>query len=366
VRIRYCFTPFNRDNLAVGELEPDAQDISPSNKKRCLDVPEHLRPFADIVSSTYTESRSQMSSIPITSPHRLDCSIRCSIIYPLSEMLRNTLGIVDERSPDLAAHILERVLAVKPLWEQHSKALYRISEDVVVKITSTQNKDAPALLQWLAEQAPDIAAPRPLGMLRMRGTSFMFMTFVPGITLEERWPSLSPDAKNHIRRRLNDTLAVLRSIPHPSGSALGSPVGQRVCIDVRRESRTSTELVRESQFNDFLVHEPTSRAAPCFRQWLRSRMRDDHRIVFTHAEFHPRNIMVADTPDGTGVELTGIIDWDYSVFYPEHWEMQKAMNTRSSRDESDWWEHLPACILGYDDECILDHLIECTLLPALA
>jgi hypothetical protein len=366
VRVREYSAPFNGDNLAVEHSEPDGQENSLSNKKRLSDVPEHLRPFADIVSSTSIESRSQLGSIPITSPHRLICSIRCTIIYPLSEILCNTLGVADERSPDLAVRILERVLARKPSWEYYSKALYRISEDVVVKVTCTQNRDAPALLQWLAEQAPDVAAPRPLGMLRMRGTSFMFMTFVPGTTLEERWPSLSPDAKNHIRRRLNDALAVLRSIPHPSGTALGSPVGQRVCIDVRRESRTSTELVHESQLNDFLVHEPTSRAAPCFRQWLRSRMRDDHRIVFTHADFHPRNIMVADTPDGTGVELTGIIDWDYSGFYPEHWEMQKAMNTRSSRDESDWWEHLPACILGYDDECILDRLIECTLLPALA
>jgi thiamine kinase-like enzyme len=28
------------------------------------------------------------------------------------------------------------------------------------------------------------------------------------------------------------------------------------------------------------------------------------------------------------VELTGIIDWEYSGFYPEYWEMMKVMHTR--------------------------------------
>lgn len=86
----------------------------------------------------------------------------------------------------------------------------------------------------------------------------------------------------------------------------------------------------------------------------------DHRIVFTHADFHPRNIMVVDLPDGS-VELSGIIDWESSGFYPEYWELLKATNTRSVKDTSDWWDHLPPSILGYDQHIVLDRLIESTV-----
>lgn len=42
-------------------------------------------------------------------------------------------------------------------------------------------------------------------------------------------------------------------------------------------------------------------------------LRVDHRIVFTHADFHPRNVMVVEGK-GDDVELSGIIDWEASGF----------------------------------------------------
>ncbi len=67
----------------------------------------------------------------------------------------------------------------------------------------------------------------------------------------------------------------------PQGEPFGSPVGRRLSKDVR--------------------------AAPDYKNWLRSLLRVDHRIVFSHADFHPRNIMVIDGPDGV-IELSGILD----------------------------------------------------------
>jgi thiamine kinase-like enzyme len=37
-----------------------------------------------------------------------------------------------------------------------------------------------------------------------------------------------------------------------------------------------------------------------------------HKIVFTHADFRPDNIMIKDG------HVTGIIDWEMSGWYPEH------------------------------------------------
>ena len=123
---------------------------------------------------------------------------------------------------------------------------------------------------------------------------------------------------------------------------------------------SSLPIYTEVDFNNFLLHAPASRAAPSHKQWIRSMLRTDHHIVFTHGDFHPRNVMVTDGP--MGVELSGIVDWEASGFYPEYWEHLKALNTRSIKDTSDWWEHLPSCILGYDRDILLDHAIEYTVL----
>ncbi|SJL02453.1 uncharacterized protein ARMOST_05780 [Armillaria ostoyae] len=63
-------------------------------------------------------------------------------------------------------------------------------------------------------------------------------------------------------------------------------------------------------------------------------MREDHRIVLTHGDFHPRNIIVTDEPDGV-TTISGIIDWEMARLYPERWEILKAMNARALTDPSD-------------------------------
>ncbi len=84
--------------------------------------------------------------------------------------------------------------------------------------------------------------------------------------------------------------------------------------------------------------------------------------MFTHADLHPRNVMVIiDTPDG-GMELSGIIDWEASGYYPEYWEHLKAVNTRTIKDTSDWWDYLPPSILGYDHDLVLDRVIESSII----
>ena len=44
-----------------------------------------------------------------------------------------------------------------------------------------------------------------------------------------------------------------------------------------------------------------------------------HKIVFTHGDLAPRNIMISKD-----FVITGIIDWEYGGWYPEYWEYVKA------------------------------------------
>ncbi|KAI0899541.1 hypothetical protein F4806DRAFT_505856 [Annulohypoxylon nitens] len=56
--------------------------------------------------------------------------------------------------------------------------------------------------------------------------------------------------------------------------------------------------------------------------------RRGHKIVFTHADLNPRNILVDQTiqSDGSiGWSVTGIVDWEFAGFYPEYWDCTKSM-----------------------------------------
>lgn len=56
--------------------------------------------------------------------------------------------------------------------------------------------------------------------------------------------------------------------------------------------------------------------------------RRGHKVVFTHAEMNPRNIMVDRSvrPDRTlDWSLSGIVDWESAGYYPEYWEYTKAL-----------------------------------------
>ena len=50
----------------------------------------------------------------------------------------------------------------------------------------------------------------------------------------------------------------------------------------------------EAAFNDFVVAKAEIFVDPSILPEVRAEMRDDHRIVFTHSDLAPRNILVKD------------------------------------------------------------------------
>ncbi|KDQ54014.1 hypothetical protein JAAARDRAFT_136134, partial [Jaapia argillacea MUCL 33604] len=187
---------------------------------------------------------------------------------------------------------------------------------------------------------------------------YMFMAFMPGDTLDMRWPTLEQPQKHTIWQQLNQILLDLRSMEHYVDTLLGSLSGSHLCQDNRIDTRLSSgTLYTEAEFNDFLVSTPLPCIARKFIQWVRSLLRDDHRIVLTHSDFDPGNIMVVDHPTQALV-VSGLINWDFGGWYPEQWEMVKAMNTRGTDDESDWWAHLLEVLNQSNTDVAVDRLLE--------
>jgi aminoglycoside phosphotransferase len=281
----------------------------------------------------------------------------CDIIEPLSSEVYILLGLAPGSTPpNLAQLILERAAAGKKIWGWTERAVIYIGEGLIVKIGGDLDHDEAGAMRFLAERAPSLPAPRCMGLITIGKKSLLFMTKIPGDTLEHRWPTLNAESKVDIQRSLNEAVSILRNIEKPEGQPFGSSSGR--CRDLRTQNRYAESPVHdEAAFNEFLLTAaPRSQIWSSYRTRIVSMLRTDHRIVFTHGDFHPRNILVVDSPGG-GICLSGIIDWETSGFYPEYWEHLKALNTRDPWDESDWWTHLPSSIVGYDQEIAVDGLL---------
>lgn len=142
----------------------------------------------------------------------------------------------------------------------------------------------------------------------------------------------------------------------------------RRCKDARTHIRvTESPISNEHEFNQFLTkhHElsETNNLA-----MIKSYLETNHKLVMTHGDLHPRNIMVVFTPhqnessafsqkfsdavcnscySGSQIEIKAITDWEMCGWYPEYWEYIKTLNTippDGYDDFEDWWVYLPPSI----------------------
>ena len=61
---------------------------------------------------------------------------------------------------------------------------------------------------------------------------------------------------------------------------------------------------------------------------MRSMMRDDHQIVFSHGDFCFRNIIV----DAELGEVRAVLDWEGGGWWPEYWETCKMTGADSNME----------------------------------
>ncbi|KAG6262108.1 hypothetical protein E4U49_003360 [Claviceps purpurea] len=223
-----------------------------------------------------------------------------------------------------------------------SVMVFRINENIVVKaghegfsITEYQT------LTFLRENMPDFPVPRPHGLVRLGIYCFLFTSHIPGMNLEDAWPELDCFQKQDISCQIDVLLAELRSFPVPEHACLGDVAGG-ACRDLRRSQRVSTKPIKSVvEFEDFIFKGSTT-ATPIYIGLLRGLMPLSNKIVFTHGDIRPANIMVR-RDDGTW-RVTAIIDWEISGFYPEYWDAVKSTNSLTSGENFDWYKYIPQSI----------------------
>lgn len=219
--------------------------------------------------------------------------------------------------------------------------VFRVSDGIVAKVTSEEHITTEyRTLPYLQEHLPCFPAPRLHGVIRIGWYSLLFTSFVSGLDLEKAWPQLDNAQKRSISTQLDKLLVELRSLPYPPDAPLGRVDGQG-CQDRRRGARISPKPILDvSQFEDF-IFTGSKTASHMYTQFLRSLMpASPAKIVFTHGDIRPANIMVRQDEEGSWT-VVSIIDWEASGFYPEYWGCGKMTNNLTSRDGDDWYLFLP-------------------------
>lgn len=179
----------------------------------------------------------------------------------------------------------------------------------------------------------------------MSGINLIFQTYKPSTTLATVWPQIDGGQKASIRDQLDVIMSDLRSRPYTDGSALGGVAGEG-CKDIRRHLRNSEKPIRSLvEYEEFLFSSPHP-GGQVFTELLRQlypHQPEPMKIVFTHGDFRPDNIAV-DKDECNRWVVTGLLDWEYSGFYPEYCEAFKSTNCLAPFEDDDWYLFLPDCI----------------------
>jgi Phosphotransferase enzyme family len=223
--------------------------------------------------------------------------------------------------------------------------VFKCGDDIVAKVVRMGALDTTeyTAIQYLARHAPDFPAPKPHGLVTLGKYTVIFMSYIPSMTLEEAWPSMTHDQKASVQSQLDDIFQKLRQLKQPDGSPLGG-MGTEGVKDLHREDyRSDQVIVTAADFENWkfsLSHFATDQYIKFLRSFLPPPAAES---VFSHGDLRPANIMV-DVNESGDYSVTGIIDWEDGGFYPEYHECTKATNTLNSGEKSDWFQYLPPCI----------------------
>lgn len=228
----------------------------------------------------------------------------------------------------------------------------QLTTDIVLKGSLDDLSNHHMALQYLAEHAPNVPVPRTLGLVKVGRMYYLFMTSIPGQTLESAWTTLDTVEKFSIQMKLEEVCRSYRMLKAVEETVIG-PLTSEKCEDMRvygsqvYEFKAEEPIHAASEFEDFLFS---------YRPWIGDPYIEfckkfsagslDTTIVFTHCDMHFKNIMV-DRDEHGELFVTGIIDWEDAGFYPDYWEAVILTRCFLANNPSDWFLYIPPSISPY-------------------
>ena len=227
----------------------------------------------------------------------------------------------------------------------------------------SQNTSVPipkVIDNWVMSQNTSIPTPKVTDnwVMSQGDHEGIVMEFVPGKPLKTVWPSLNHDQKFRLAQQFQGYVSELRSLTQPKNlsgricSLNGGPLFDPLLLGQFCGPFNSEKELNEfclSRF-DTLAWEPSTRAQI---DALRDRLTANHRIMFTHSDLTPQNILVDEQNN-----IVSILDWEMAGWKPEQWEYLKA--TWLSEPDEGWPTFMDRILPDYQDQLDL-HIEMCIM-----
>lgn len=224
-----------------------------------------------------------------------------------------------------------------------------LPDNTIVKYGGRIHADESAALE-LASRLENVPAPRLHEVTKnpKNGQVIIRMDFMEGQGLDVLWPAMSEDEKTEICHQMRDILTAMRSLNSETGligSCNGGPARDCRGIGTYADGPFRDEVSFNLFASDLDLHTPEP-----IRAALSQALGTGHRIVFSHGDLSPHNILVKNG------RITGLIDWECAGWYPEYWEYVKFLDRpKGGRD----WKNRVRDIFPqtYDHELLVHEAI---------
>lgn len=229
-----------------------------------------------------------------------------------------------------------------------------------------------AITMWAVRKClgHQIPVPELFGWRTSGDTVFIYMELIAGVTVHEAWGTMTLSDKESLSDQLHQMLSALRQLKQEddfvgehemigwqgfegfdtdrfeSGSITRGPLLDRVFYYTLKAGpfKSLDDFYTWLEWLPQRFLEPHQRYTDPYLE----RMPNDTTIKFTHADVHPKNIMVSP-PDSGPLRILALIDWGQSGWYPDYWEYFKMCYTTHWEDE---WRKtwIPKIVEPRDDE----------------
>ncbi|KAG6995853.1 hypothetical protein G7Y79_00041g078050 [Physcia stellaris] len=243
-------------------------------------------------------------------------SVRRTTLNNVTSKHDNHQGYPAEPNERITREVLLRSERVAP----NAPHIYRINPTTVVKTSEAVRMTEAASMRFVGE-ITSIPVPKVSDAFVEEESKnvCIVMEYINGRPLDQVWDSYNKTQKDQIVEKLKQYMAELRRIP---GTFIGSVDGTH-CNDqfFDQNPKSYGPFDSEKSFNDGLIRAIQARG---LNTWTEMVVRfiqalPKHEIVFTHNDLAPRNILVREG------NVVGILDWEFSGFYPQYWEYVKAL-----------------------------------------
>ncbi|UZP36691.1 hypothetical protein NXS19_004507 [Fusarium pseudograminearum] len=205
---------------------------------------------------------------------------------------------------------------------------------------------------------PEVPVPEVYGWTQENGLTFLYMEYLEGTTLKDRWDSLTVSEKEGVCEELKTMVNKISHLRQAPGNEFIGSINRGSLEDMIFTGTnfppvgpfSSITELHDCMSNMFKwpakARQPDIDLANVLDPY-RDLLPDDCAIHFTHADLNPVNIMVSkDSP----CRVMAIIDWEQSGWYPAYWEFFKAEMT--TKLGSEWRaEYLPKVLDEPDPDC---------------